>query len=52
MYAFAGDVCECVEPAMITSLDSNVGLQKRLIERLENVVPQGDRAVKGEFQSI
>lgn len=52
MYAFANDVCTCVDPAMLTSLDSNKGLQKRLIQRLENVVPQGDRAVKGEFQSI
>lgn len=52
MYAFAGDVCECVHPAMITSLDSDHGLQKRLIDRLQNVVPQGDRALKAEFQSI
>ncbi|KAG7364858.1 iron-sulfur cluster assembly protein SufD [Nitzschia inconspicua] len=52
MYAFANDVCTCVDPAMLTSVDSDRGLQKRLIQRLENVVPQGDRAVKGEFQSI
>eukprot|EP00429_Kryptoperidinium_foliaceum_P020704 CAMPEP_0176050154 /NCGR_PEP_ID=MMETSP0120_2-20121206/24927_1 /TAXON_ID=160619 /ORGANISM="Kryptoperidinium foliaceum, Strain CCMP 1326" /LENGTH=663 /DNA_ID=CAMNT_0017383587 /DNA_START=111 /DNA_END=2102 /DNA_ORIENTATION=- len=52
MYAFAGDVCSCIEPTMLDTLGSNKGLQKRLIERLENVVPQGDRAIKGEFQSI
>jgi Fe-S cluster assembly scaffold protein SufB len=52
MYAFANDISNCVDPAMLTSIDSNTGLQKRLIQRLENVVPQGDRAVKGEFQSI
>jgi len=52
MYAFANDVCTAVEPAMLTSVDSDKGLQKRLIQRLENVVPQGERAVKGEFQSI
>eukprot|EP00529_Nitzschia_sp_RCC80_P014812 CAMPEP_0113440844 /NCGR_PEP_ID=MMETSP0014_2-20120614/769_1 /TAXON_ID=2857 /ORGANISM="Nitzschia sp." /LENGTH=717 /DNA_ID=CAMNT_0000331655 /DNA_START=134 /DNA_END=2287 /DNA_ORIENTATION=- /assembly_acc=CAM_ASM_000159 len=52
MYAFAGDVCSCVDPAMITTLDSDQGLQKRVIDRLQNVVPQGDRAVKGEFQSV
>jgi len=51
MYAFAADVCNSVDPAMLTSVDSDEGLQKRLIERLNNVVPQGERAVKGEFQS-
>jgi Fe-S cluster assembly scaffold protein SufB len=52
MYAFAGDVCKCIDPSMLGALESQKGLQKRLIERLENVVPQGDRAIKGEFQSI
>merc|ERR1712070_642646 len=52
MYAFAADVCDSVDPAMLTSVDSDEGLQKRLIERLNNVVPQGERAVKGEFQSV
>jgi len=52
MYAFAGDVCTCIEPSMLNALGSQKGLQKRLIDRLENVVPQGDRAVKGEFQSV
>uniref|UniRef100_A0A7S0UG52 SUF system FeS cluster assembly SufBD core domain-containing protein n=1 Tax=Pseudo-nitzschia delicatissima TaxID=44447 RepID=A0A7S0UG52_9STRA len=52
MYAFAADVCGSVDPAMLTSVDSDKGLQKRLIERLNNVVPQGERAVKGEFQSV
>ena len=52
MYAFAADVCGSVDPAMLTSVDSDEGLQKRLIERLNNVVPQGERAVKGEFQSV
>jgi Fe-S cluster assembly scaffold protein SufB len=51
MYAFASDVCTCAEPAMIQSVDSAQGLQQRLIQRLQNVVPQGDRAIKGEFQS-
>jgi Fe-S cluster assembly scaffold protein SufB len=51
MYAFAADVCKSVDPALLTSVDSDEGLQQRLIERLNNVVPQGERAVKGEFQS-
>ena len=52
MYAFAGDVCACVDPAMIEAVDSDKGLQKRVIRRLENVVPRGDRAIQGEFQSV
>jgi Fe-S cluster assembly protein SufD len=52
MYAFAGDICACVEPSLLDTLGGNRGLQNRLIERLENVVPQGDRAIKGEFQSV
>lgn len=52
MYAFAGDICSCIEPAMIESIDSEQGLQKRLIQKLENLVPQGERAVKGEFSSV
>jgi Fe-S cluster assembly scaffold protein SufB len=52
MYAYANDISNCVDPAMLTAVDSDKGLQKRLIQRLENVVPQGERAVKGEFQSI
>jgi len=51
MFAFAADVCNSVDPAMLTSVDSDEGLQSRLIKRLNNVVPMGERAVKGEFQS-
>ena len=51
MYAFAADVCNSVDPAMLTSVDSDEGLQSRLIKRLNNVVPQGEREIKGEFQS-
>jgi hypothetical protein len=36
---------------MLGTVDSQGGLQRRIIQRLENVVPQGDRKVKGEFQS-
>ena len=28
------------------------GLQMRILKRLENLVPTGERAVKGEYQSI
>jgi hypothetical protein len=52
MYAFCDDVTSQVDPALLGSVDSDVGLQQRIIRRLENLVPQGERAVKGEFQSI
>lgn len=52
MYAFAEDIAANVDPSMLGSVDGKDGLQKRVIRRLENLVPQGDRAVKGEFQSI
>eukprot|EP00537_Pseudo-nitzschia_pungens_P002756 CAMPEP_0172362256 /NCGR_PEP_ID=MMETSP1060-20121228/5899_1 /TAXON_ID=37318 /ORGANISM="Pseudo-nitzschia pungens, Strain cf. cingulata" /LENGTH=680 /DNA_ID=CAMNT_0013084711 /DNA_START=264 /DNA_END=2306 /DNA_ORIENTATION=- len=52
MYAFAADVCNGVDKAMLTSVDSGNGLQKRLIDRLNNVVPQGERAIMGDFQSV
>jgi Fe-S cluster assembly protein SufD len=52
MYAFAGDVTASVDPSMLGTVDSEEGLQKRVIRRLENLVPQGERAVMGEFQSI
>jgi hypothetical protein len=52
MFAFAEDVASCVDPSMLGSVDGEVGLQNRIIQRLQNLVPQGDRAVKGDFQSI
>jgi len=52
MYAFAGDISTRVDPAMLGTVDSEAGLIKRVIARLENLVPQGERAIKGEFQSI
>jgi hypothetical protein len=51
MYAFAGDVSSCIDPTMLNRVDSKAGLQQRIIRRLENLVPAGARAVKGEYQS-
>ena len=45
MYAFAGDITESVDRAMLGTVDSQGGLQRRIIQRLENVVPQGERKV-------
>ena len=52
MYAFAGDVSACVDPSMLAEIDSNIGLQKRIIQRLENLVPVGERAIRGQYQSV
>jgi len=52
MYSFAGDISNCVAPEMLGRVDSELGLQKRVIQRLENLVPRGNRAVKGEFSSV
>lgn len=52
MYAFADDITQCVDQAVLGEVDGNQGLQKRIIRRLENLVPTGERAIKGEFQSV
>lgn len=52
MYGFVEDVCASVDPSMLEAMGSESGLQKRVIERLENLVPQGERAIQGDFQSI
>jgi Fe-S cluster assembly scaffold protein SufB len=46
MYAFASDVCASVDGPFRESL------RHQALARLENLVPQGGRAVKGEYQSI
>jgi Fe-S cluster assembly protein SufD len=46
MYAFASDVCSSVDPAFQDPV------REQALARLENLVPRGDRAVRGEFQSI
>jgi Fe-S cluster assembly scaffold protein SufB len=46
MYAFASDVCASVDVPFRESL------RHQALARLENLVPQGGRAVKGEYQSI
>jgi hypothetical protein len=52
MYAFAGDVAACVDPTVLGEVDGQSGLRKRILERMQRVVPQGSRAVQGEFQSV
>lgn len=65
MYAFCNDVVQHVPLSVLgtlKSIDKSVvatkddrrkeGLQMRILRRLENLVPTGERAVKGEYQSI
>lgn len=51
MFAFAGEITKYVEPSMKGEVDGNKGIQSRVVRRLENLVPQGDRAIRGDFQS-
>ncbi|KAI2507547.1 Uncharacterized protein family (UPF0051) [Fragilaria crotonensis] len=52
MYAFAGDISASVDPSMRGEIDSQSGVTHRVIQRLENLVPRGDRKVKSQFQSV
>jgi hypothetical protein len=49
MYAFAAESSHLVDPTMLGEMDIDRGLRKRMICLLENLVPEGERAVKGEF---
>lgn len=46
MYAFCSDVTSAVGPAWQSQV------RDKVLGKLERLVPQGDRAVQGEFQSI
>jgi Fe-S cluster assembly protein SufD len=52
MYAFSGDVAACVDPIVLGDIDGQEGLRKRILERMDRVVPQGQRAIRGEYQSV
>jgi Fe-S cluster assembly scaffold protein SufB len=52
MYGFVEDICGFIEPCMLEPLGSEKGLQKRVIEKLENLVPQGERVIQGVYRSI
>ena len=51
MYAFVDEVGQAVPAAVRGNDDHDSGLKRRCIKRLQNVVPQGERSLKGEFQS-
>lgn len=53
MYAFVDDVASYIEPEMCGDKDDPLSLKNRVISRLQNLVPQGEKElVGGEFQSV
>lgn len=52
MYGFAGDVASKVHPSLLGDVDGGDGIKERIIQKLENLVPMGDRAIKDDFRSI
>ncbi|KAL9190867.1 hypothetical protein ACHAXT_000573 [Thalassiosira profunda] len=53
MYAFVEEIGSSVDETVAGSFDDENGLRKRIIRRLENLVPEGEKAlVGGEFQSV
>jgi len=52
MYAFVEEIARKVDPTIAGEFDDEEGLRSRIIARLENLVPSGEKAlVGGEFQS-
>jgi len=51
MYAFVDDVTKEVVDAFQGEKMASNSLKNRVISRLQNLVPRGDRAFKGEYQS-
>jgi len=52
MYAFVDEVTNEVLDSMQGEKTAPNSLKNRVIKRLENLVPRGDRAFKGEYQSV
>ena len=51
MYAFVDEVGQAVPLVVRGKVDAENSLKLRCMKRLQNVVPQGDRQIRGEFQS-
>merc|ERR1712127_809318 len=50
MFAFVEEIARSVEPTIAGEFDGEEGLRSRIIARLENLVPTGEKAlVGGEF---
>jgi len=52
MYAFVEEVTCEVDGSMQGEKMSSNSLKNRVIRRLQNLVPRGERAFKGEYQSV
>lgn len=53
MYAFVEDIGNSVDKTIAGGFEDENGLRSRIIRRLENVVPEGEKKlVGGEFQSV
>jgi Fe-S cluster assembly scaffold protein SufB len=53
MYAFVEEIGSSVDKAVAGGFNDENGLRQRIIRRLENVVPKGEKTlVGGEFQSV
>jgi len=52
MYAFVEEVTKEIADIYQGEKTAPNSLKKRVIQRLENLVPRGDRAFKGEYQSV
>jgi len=52
MYAFVDEVTSAVDDSMQGEKMAQNSLKNRVIRRLQNLVPRGDRAFRGEYQSV
>lgn len=53
MYAFVEEIGSSVDKTVAGNFEDENGLRSRIIKRLENVVPEGEKSlVGGEFQSV
>mmetsp|Transcript_6847 Transcript_6847/g.15130 ORF Transcript_6847/g.15130 Transcript_6847/m.15130 type:complete len:706 (-) Transcript_6847:114-2231(-) len=53
MYAFVEEIGSSVDERIAGGFEDKKGLRSRIIQRLENVVPEGEKTlVGGEFQSV
>ncbi|KAL7467079.1 hypothetical protein ACHAXS_007348 [Conticribra weissflogii] len=53
MYAFVDEIAASVDQRIVGGYDDEHGLRSRVIRRLENLVPLGEKSlVGGEFQSV
>jgi hypothetical protein len=53
MYAFVEEIGSSVDERIAGGFDDEIGLRSRVVRRLENLVPRGEKIlVGGEFQSV